>query len=303
MVLSSALTRRVTLAWGLTIALLLIAAVVTAVRGEHFWIPGLLLAAAGLLSPFRRLFYRQARLLSGGLDPTRAAAPLLLAGSVLMLATFEPRLTLLARESWWQLVLSPDLPNVVRVSVLLAVLIGPVAIWGLVRPGRVTANLWDADAQARYRALGAEPPPQADGLLWGEAGRAAIPFRRVDGVLLGFGDPAGAASDHVSAIWRLRDLAVQEGLHPAVWRAGRALLPVYGDIGLAALALDAAGLPRADAEDSPVPHATRFLACVAERDLPVLLPLLPELAVGGREERRGLRPSTPPGSETLDLDH
>lgn len=302
-VLSIALTRRVTLAWGLTIALLLIAAVVTAVRGEHFWIPGLLLAAAGLLSPFRRLFYRQARLLSGGLDPTRAAAPLLLAGSVLMLATFEPRLTLLARESWWQLVLSPDLPNVVRVSVLLAVLIGPVAIWGLVRPGRVTANLWDADAQARYRALGAEPPPQADGLLWGEAGRAAIPFRRVDGVLLGFGDPAGAASDHVSAIWRLRDLAVQEGLHPAVWRAGRALLPVYGDIGLAALALDAAGLPRADAEDSPVPHATRFLACVAERDLPVLLPLLPELAVGGREERRGLRPSTPPGSETLDLDH
>ena len=305
-VLSIALTRRVTLAWGLTIALLLAAAAVTAVRGEHFWIPGLLLAAAALLSPFRRLFYRQARLLSGGLDPTRAAVPLLLAGSVLLLASFEPRLTLLARESWWQLVLSPDLPNVVRVSVLLAVLIGLLAIWGLVRPGRVTASPWDAAAQTRYRALGAAPPPaQAEGLLWGEAGRAAIPFRRIEGVLLGFGDPAGAASDRVSAIWRLRDLAVQEGLHPAVWRAGRALLPVYGDIGLAALPLDAAGLPRADAEDSPAPHATSFLACVAERDLPILLPLLPELAagVGGREERRGLRPSTPPGSETLDLDH
>ncbi len=278
-VLSIALTRRVTLAWGLTIALLLLAAAITAVRGEHFWIPGVLLAAAALLAPFRRLFYRHARLLSGGLDASRAMAPLLLAGSVLMLASFEPRLTLLARESWWQLVLSPELPNVVRVSVLLAVLISLVAIWGLVRPGRVIAAPWDAQAQDRYRALGGSSAPAlADGLLWGEAGRAAIPFRRMDGVLLGFGDPAGAASDRVSAIWRLRDLALQEGMHPAVWRAGRSLLPVYGDIGLAALPLDAAGLPRADAEDAPAPHADSFLACAAERDLPTLLPLLPELA-------------------------
>ena len=54
----------------------------------------------------------------------------------------------------------------------------------------------------------------ADGLVLGEQGRAAIPFRRMGGVMLGLGDPTGAPSDRVSAIWRLRDLAVQEGLDP-----------------------------------------------------------------------------------------
>ncbi|MCC6718737.1 MAG: lysylphosphatidylglycerol synthetase family protein [Acetobacteraceae bacterium] len=277
-VLSIALTRRVTLAWGLTIALLLAGAAVTAARGAHLWIPALLLAAAALLAPFRRLFYRHARLLSGKLDASRATAPLLLVGSVLLLATYEPRLVLLAHESWWQLVLSPALPNVVRISVALSVLVGLIAIWGLVRPGRVIAHAWDGDGRERYRALGATPPARADGLIWGEAGRAAIPFRRVGRVVLGFGDPAGAVADRVSAIWRLRDLATQEGMTPAIWRAGPTLLAVYADIGLAALPLDDAGLPRADAEDAPAPHATSFLACAAERDLPDLLPLLPELA-------------------------
>jgi uncharacterized membrane protein YbhN (UPF0104 family) len=280
-VMSLALTRRVTLAWGLTIGLLLLGAAFTAVRGEHFWIPALLLGAAGLLAPFRRLFYRHARLLSGPLTLRRATAPLLLVGAVVVLATYEPRLATLAKTSWWQVVLSPAVPDAVRASVALAVLVALVAIWRLVRPGRVGADAWDAAARKRYRDLGGTPPTQADGLLWGEAGRAAIPFRRLGPVLLGVGDPIGPPSDRVSAIWRLRDLAAQEGLDPAVWRAGPSLLRVYADIGLAALPLDHDGLPRTEDENSAAP-AREYLACVAERDLPTLLPLLPALAVGAR---------------------
>ena len=276
MVLSIALTRRVTLAWGVTIALLLLGAAFTAARGEHFWIPALLLGATALLAPFRRLFYRHARLLSGPMTVQRASGPLMLAGAVVVLATYEPRLTLLAKTSWWQVVLSNAVPNAVRVSVALAVLVALVAIWRTVRPGRVTHDAWNEATRARYRALGGTPLAEADGLLWGEAGRAAIPFRRVGGVLLGFGDPAGAAADRVSAIWRLRDLAAQEGLDPAIWRAGPTLLGVYADIGLAALPLDADGMPRAGEEAAPA--SGEYLACVAERDLPTLLPLLPELA-------------------------
>ena len=62
-------------------------------------------------------------------------------------------------------------------------------------------------------------------------------------MLLGLGDPAGADSDQVSAIWRLRDLARQEGLDPAFWRAGPGLLKIYSDLGLTALPLGADGLP------------------------------------------------------------
>ncbi len=115
----------------------------------------------------------------------------------------------------------------------------------------------------------------------GEAGRAGVPFRRCGRVLLGLGDPAGDESDRVSAIWRLRDLARQEGLDAAVWRAGPDLLKVYGDLGLTALPLGSDGLPLPESEGD-TPRAEQYLVCVAERDLNLLLPVLPKLARGQR---------------------
>jgi phosphatidylglycerol lysyltransferase len=175
-------------------------------------------------------------------------------------------------------VLSPDLPNSLRASVALAVALALLALWRLLRPGRVGYLVWNEPARQRYAALGGEPPARADGMVWGEAGRAGIPFRRTSRVLVGIGDPVGAESDRISAIWRLRDLARQERLEPAIWRAGREHLKVYADLGLAALALGADGLPLADGGEAERAPATRYLVCRAERDLPVLLPLLPELA-------------------------
>jgi lysylphosphatidylglycerol synthetase-like protein (DUF2156 family) len=176
--------------------------------------------------------------------------------------------------------LSPDMPNSLRVSVGLAVALGLAAIWRLIRPGRVAFSPWDAETRARFVLAGGRTAAAADGVVWGEAERAGIAFRRVGRVLLGLGDPVGAASDLPSAVWRLRDLARQEGLDPAVWRAGRASLGVYADLGLAALPLGPDGLPLGDSDDEAGPHATHYLVCRAERDLPALLPLLPKLAAG-----------------------
>jgi phosphatidylglycerol lysyltransferase len=111
----------------------------------------------------------------------------------------------------------------------------------------------------------------------GEADRAGIPFRRVGRVMLGLGDPMGAETDRISAIWRLRDLAQQEGLDAAFWRAGPSLLKIYGDLGLTALPLGPDGLLLPEAPDV-TPAAENYLVCVAERDLNLLLPLLPGLA-------------------------
>ena len=128
-------------------------------------------------------------------------------------------------------------------------MLGSIAIWRLLRPGRVRWLPWDATARVRLAAMGVLPPRQADGLIMGEAERAAIPFRRCGRVLLGLGDPSGEETDRVSAIWRLRDLAQQEGLDPAFWRAGPGLLKVYGDLGLTALPLGRDGLPLPEAPD------------------------------------------------------
>ena len=277
MVLAAALSQRVNLAWAATIVLLLLAAAFTVAQQEPLWIPCILLLAALLIAPYRSAFYRHARLLAGPLQASTALPLFTLVVCVLALATFERHVRWLSDNSWWEVVLSPEVPNSLRASVAATVVLGLGAMWRLLRPRRVTWAPWGAEQRLRYAALGAVPPAEADGIVWGEAERAGIPFRRLGRVLLALGDPAGAESDRISAIWRMRDLAQQEARHPAVWRAGRALLRVYAGLGLSALPLDAAGMPSGIAEDPEHSAASAFLVCMAERDLPALLPLLRDL--------------------------
>jgi len=288
MVLAVGLSQRVTLAWGATIIMLLAGAAVTALQGEPDWVPGLLVVAALSVAPFRDVYFRQARLISHTLRPGTLLPLLGLLGSIVWLANFEPKVRMLSQTSWWAVVLSRQAPNSVRAAVGLAVLLLLAALWGVIRPGRVIAQPWNAESRLRYAAMGALPPPEADGLIMGEAGRAGMPFRRVKGVLLGIGDPAGGESDRISTIWRLRDLAQQEGRDAAVWRAGPDLLKVYGDLGLTALPLGADGMPVA-AGDGATEAVRYYLCCVAERDLGLLLPLLPELGLRQFQKGAGLR--------------
>jgi phosphatidylglycerol lysyltransferase len=272
-VLAIALSQRVNLAWGSTIVLLLLAATFTVAQGEPMWIPGVLVLATMLIAPYRGAFYRHTRLLSGPLQPATAVPLIALVVCVLVLAAFERHVRWLANNSWWEVVLSRDVPNSLRASVALTVLLALGAMWRLLRPRRVTWQPWNADARLRYAALGGVPPARADGIVWGEAGRAGVPFRRLGRVLLALGDPVGTDSDRISAVWRLRDLAQQEGRNPAVWWARASLLRVYADLGLSALLLGPDGLP----SDAPETDDAHYLASLMERDLPALLPLLPGL--------------------------
>jgi Phosphatidylglycerol lysyltransferase, C-terminal len=165
--------------------------------------------------------------------------------------------------------------------VAISVLLGLSAIWLLLRPGRVRYLPWDSHARQLVRSWGGGFDQSADGVVLGESARAAIPFRRCGRVLLGLGDPVGDETDRVSAIWRLRDLGRQEGRDAAVWHAGPDLLHIYGDLGLTALPLGADGLPLPESQGD-TPLAEQYLVCVAERDLDLLLPVLPSLAKGLR---------------------
>ncbi len=277
MVLAIGLSQRVTLAWGATLAMLLVAAGYTAAQGSDLWVAGVLVLAAILVAPFRDAFYRDARVITATLNADVLLPLTCLALCVFALAVFEPQVRSLSENSWWEIVLSPDVPNSLRLVMAFTVLLALLALWRLLRPGHVTSLPWAGEGRLRYAALGAEPPALADGVVMGEQGRSGIPFRRLGGVLLGLGDPAGAPGDRVSAVWRLRDLAAQEGRDAAVWRAGPDMLKVYGALGLTALPLGSDGLLLPESEGD-TPPSDFYLCCVAERDLNMLMPQLPLLA-------------------------
>jgi len=275
MVLAIGLSRRVTLAWGITIGLLVLAAIYTLAQGASSWVPAVLLLTAVLIAPFRESYYRHARLLARPLRPGTLLPLIVLAACVLNLTRLEPRVRRLADNSLIELVLSPDVSNATRITLAFVVFLALFAIWRLIRPVRVGWLVWPGEGRLRYATLGAEPPAQADGLVFGESQRAGIPFRRVGRVLLGLGDPAGAESDRISAVWNLRDLALQQGCDPAIYAAGPGLRSVYEDIGLTPIPLGIDGLLLPEGDDPA--SATTYLFCVAERDLALLAPHLPEI--------------------------
>lgn len=276
MVLAIGMAQRVTLAWGATIVMLLVAAVFSVAQAQSMWITVALVLSAVLVSPFRSAFYRRARLLSGPLQAATAVPLLVFVVCILTLAGFERHVRHMIENSWWEIVLSRDVPNSLRAAVALTVVLALLALWRLIRPGRVQFSGWNREAQLRYASFGAMPPAEADGVVWGEAERSGVPFRRLNGILLGLGDPAGADADRASAIWRLRDLAQQEGRHAAVWRAGSEHLKIYEDLGLTALPLGPDGRPLPAAADESDPHA-QYLCCMVDRDLGRLLPMLGSL--------------------------
>jgi len=276
------LSHRVNLAWGLTIFLLVLGAAFAATQDNRLWVAGILILTTLLLAPFRACFYRHAHLMTGPLQPGSALTLAVLGLCLFSLAMARSHTHGLPNNAFWAVIISRELPNTLRLAVGIAVLLGLTAIWLLLRPGRVHYLPWDSSTRQLLLGMGGGLDQAPDGVILGESARAAIPFRRCGRVLLGLGDPVGDETDRVSAIWRLRDLAQQEGLDAAIWHAGPELLKVYGDIGLTALPLGPDGLPLPESEgDTPV--AKQYLVCKAERDLNLLLPVLPILA-------RGLRP-------------
>nr|WP_245185737.1 phosphatidylglycerol lysyltransferase domain-containing protein [Falsiroseomonas frigidaquae] len=268
LVMGYGLLRRLTLAWGAGMVLLLTGALICWLREDGWWLWGAFLLVAGLLAAMRSAFYRTARLMKEPLAGS-TLLPLVVVGLCALMLALVSYGGKVAGDSWWGVVASPLAPDSLRFSVGLAAVLLLVAAVRLLRPARILPEPWGPEVRARLKALGAEAPELADGALFSESGRAGFGFVRRNGIWMALGDPAGEERDRVAAIWRFRDMCEREGVDAAFWRVGPGLLRVYGDIGLTAFPIGA-----------PAPgDGPRYLACRAEKDLETLAPLLPQVAL------------------------
>lgn len=257
--LAIGLSQRVTLAWSATLASLALGAAAAALAGAPIVVPGILLLSILVIAPFRSSYYRHARVLSEPLAPATVVPLFLLLGCILILYRAQTLSGVRSGAPLWMSRLLPSpFDGRLWFPATLALAVGLVAIARLVLPGRVGFRPWDEAAAGRFRAMAAraEDAPQSrwthpDGVVFGENNRSAIAFRRFGRVLLALGDPVGALPDRVSAIWRLRDLAIQERRQPAFCRVGGQLLDVYNDLGLQAWPMEDGTLLCCHAESGP----------------------------------------------------
>ncbi len=273
LVMGYGLLRRLRLAWVAGVVLLLLGAVICWMRADAWWLWSAYLLVALMLAGLRPAFYRRARLVREPLAAESAIPLAVVAACALLLASVSLG-GRVAEESWFEVVLSPLVPDNLRFAVGLAAVLLLIGVVRLLRPVRLRPEAWTGPTRARVKRLGAAAPELADGAVFGESGRAGFAFVKRDDVWLGLGDPAGEENDRISAIWRFRDMCDRAGVDAAFSRVGTGLLRVYGDIGLTAFAMET---PR----DGSAP---RYLVCRAERDLQKLLPLLPqgEASTGAR---------------------
>lgn len=249
LVMAYGMLRRLRIARIAGIVLLLLGALVMAMKGEPWWMVGLFLVPAGLLMGLRSAFYRNARLTA---EPLTAGTVISLAASLgcaLLLASVA-RQGGLTDDPWWEVPFSSNAPDSLRFAVVVGVVLLLGAVFRLLRPSRLAPTAYDDATRQRLATLGACSPEQADGAVFADAG-AGFAFRKLQGVWIGLGDPAGGdEAARIAVIWHFRDLCERNGVRHAFWQVGPGLLRVYEDSGLAAV-------PLADGT---------YLVCQAESD-------------------------------------
>jgi phosphatidylglycerol lysyltransferase len=275
LVMGYGLMRRLRIAWGFAILLLLNGVVICLLRHEPWWLAALFLLVAVLVAAMRRAFYRDARLIREPLSAETLLPLAAVAFCAILLASiaYGGRV---GEESWVGVVASPIEPDSLRFAVGFAAVLLLAGMVRLLRPVKHRPLPWTAETQARLRSFGGSAPPEADGAVFGEAARAGFAFVKRDGVWLALGDPVGEPDDRVSAIWRFRDICDRAGVDAAFWRVTKELRRVYDDIGLTSFPL----------EPPPPGEPQRYLACRAERDLEKLAGLLPPLSPSRAGEGR-----------------
>jgi phosphatidylglycerol lysyltransferase len=264
LVASWGLLRRLAAAWATALFLLLNGTAVLWLRGEPWWLTAAMLLVAVLLAVFQTAFYRHVRLTREPLSAENLFPLAALIACALLLAAVGQQDAIEGR-SWYEVVLSGDLPASVRFGVGLSGLLLLVAAVMLLRPAPLRPVPFDATARQRFAAIGGVPPEGAEQALFLDADRAALAYRRLPGVLLALGDPAGREMEaRTTLLWRFRDLAERRGDDPAFLGVGEGMRRQFEDLGLTLFPLP----------DGPGGEA-RFLACRAERDLERLRALLP----------------------------
>ncbi len=241
LVIAHGLLRRIEGAYWLALFALL-AGAGTALLHEFDTNRAITLAAAALiLYPCRREFYRNARLTRDRLSLGWFALIIAVLVACAFVFFFAYKSVPYSSELWWQFAVNKSAPRAMRAGLIGSLLIGLVLLVHALRVPRITPLKPDAATLERAaKIIAAHNDSSANlalagdkSLLFSDNGQAFLMYGLRGQSWIALGDPIGPEQDCAEVAWTFVDAARAASGRPVFYEVGEANLPLWLDMGLA----------------------------------------------------------------------
>ena len=265
LLLGQGLARRLAGAWLMSAVLLALGIVVSLLKGLEMEEAAILAVVLAMLLPCRPVFYRHSTLIDERFSPGWTAAVAVALGASVWLALFAYKHVEYSNDMWWRFALEEDAPRSLRAAVGAGAVALTVAILKLLRPAPLHLQPSGEELALVREIVERSTSSPARLALTGD--KSFLFDRSGSGFLMSAiagrtwavaGEPVGDRRLWPELLWDFRALVDRHGGWPAFYEVGPPALPLFLDLGLAAIKIG---------ERARVPLAEFTLAGKAKSDL------------------------------------
>jgi len=243
LVLSRALFRRVHAAYHISFWLLTAGIAASLLKGLDFEEATVLALVLAVLVLGRRAFYRPTSILDERFTPIWAVSIAGVIATAIWLSFLAFRHIEFSNDLWWTFAMDANAPRILRATFLVVVLATAYLLLNVLQPARPEPGVADAkDLEHARRIIASSDLTVANAalsgdkrLLFSDAGDAFIMYQVAGRSWIALGDPIGPAARAEDLVWRFRELSDHHGGRTVFYQASADCLPLYIDLGLAAL--------------------------------------------------------------------
>ena len=243
LVLARALFRRVQVAYHISFWLLVAGIIASLLKGLDFEEGIILAVVLGVLTLGKRAFYRPTSILEERFTPAWAVSVAGVIAAAIWILMLAYRHVEYSRELWWTFAFDANAPRALRATLVVVLLATTFLLLNLLQPARPEpAVAKDEDLERARKIINQADLTIANAalsgdkrLLFNDAGDAFVMYQVNGRSWIALGDPVGPRAKCEELVWRFRELSDRHGGRTVFYQARGERLPLYVDLGLAAL--------------------------------------------------------------------
>jgi len=243
LVLSRALFRRVHAAYHISFWLLAAGIAASLLKGLDFEEATVLALVLAVLVLGRRAFYRPTSILDERFSPIWAVSIAGVIATAIWVSFLAFRHIEFSNDLLWTFAMDANAPRTLRATFLVVVLATALLLLNVLQPARPEPGAADEkDLERARRIIASSDFTVANAalsgdkrLLFSDDDDAFIMYQVAGRSWIALGDPIGPAVRAEELVWRFRELSDHHGGRTVFYQASADCLPLYIDLGLAAL--------------------------------------------------------------------